>query len=45
MAIPVKKRFGDILVDGGLITATQLQQALTTALDRNQNTVKVVLKP
>ena len=23
----------------------QLQQALTTALDRNQNTVKVVLKP
>ena len=28
MAIPVKKRFGDILVDGGLITATQLQQAL-----------------
>jgi type IV pilus assembly protein PilB len=28
MAIPVKKRFGDILVEGGLITATQLQQAL-----------------
>lgn len=28
MVIPVKKRFGDILVDGGLITATQLQQAL-----------------
>lgn len=28
MAAPVKKRFGDILVDGGLITATQLQQAL-----------------
>ncbi len=28
MAHPVKKRFGDILVDGGLITATQLQEAL-----------------
>ncbi len=28
MATPKKKRFGDILVDGGLITATQLQEAL-----------------
>jgi type IV pilus assembly protein PilB len=28
MAVPQKKRFGDILVEGGLITATQLQQAL-----------------
>jgi type IV pilus assembly protein PilB len=28
MATPGKKRFGDILVEGGLITATQLQQAL-----------------
>lgn len=31
MAQPTKKRFGDILVEGGLITATQLQQALTYA--------------
>src|SRR5210317_864236 len=29
-----KKRFGDILVDGGLITATQLHQALSYASDR-----------
>jgi type IV pilus assembly protein PilB len=29
-----KKRFGDILVDGGLITATQLHQALAYASDR-----------
>lgn len=29
MEAPTKKRFGDILVDGGLITATQLQEALT----------------
>lgn len=28
MEAPKKKRFGDILVDGGLITATQLQEAL-----------------
>lgn len=28
MEAPTKKRFGDILVDGGLITATQLQEAL-----------------
>jgi len=29
-----KKRFGDILVEGGLITATQLHQALSYASDR-----------
>ena len=29
-----RKRFGDILVEGGLITATQLQQALTYSADR-----------
>ncbi len=28
MIVPQKKKFGDILVEGGLITATQLQQAL-----------------
>ena len=28
MTPPVKKRFGDILVQVGLITATQLQEAL-----------------
>lgn len=28
MVAPVKKRFGDILVEGGLISPTQLQQAL-----------------
>lgn len=28
MAVPQKKRFGDILVEGGLITATQLKEAL-----------------
>ncbi len=31
MGPKVKKRFGDILVEGGLITATQLQQALVHA--------------
>jgi type IV pilus assembly protein PilB len=34
MALPVKKRFGDILVEGGLITATQLQQALIFSKDQ-----------
>ena len=35
MTIPPKRRkFGDILVDGGLITATQLQQALAFGADR-----------
>ena len=29
-----KKRFGDILIDGGLITPTQLQQALTYGSER-----------
>jgi len=33
MAVPQKKRFGDILVEGGLITATQLQQALDYGRD------------
>ncbi|MBU0482358.1 MAG: Flp pilus assembly complex ATPase component TadA [Proteobacteria bacterium] len=32
--IKTKKRFGDILVDGGLLTATQLHQALSYASDR-----------
>ncbi|MBC8318331.1 MAG: Flp pilus assembly complex ATPase component TadA [Desulfobulbaceae bacterium] len=31
---PKKKRFGDILIDGGLITATQLQQALDYGKER-----------
>lgn len=31
MALPVKKRFGDILIEGGLINATQLQRALAYA--------------
>jgi type IV pilus assembly protein PilB len=35
MAAPGKKRFGDILVEGGLITATQLQQALTYGKERD----------
>lgn len=30
-----RKKFGDILVEGGLITATQLQQALTYGYDRD----------
>lgn len=30
-----KKRFGDILIDGGLITATQLQQALDYGREKN----------
>jgi len=34
MAVPQKKRFGDILVEGGLITATQLQQALDYGRDQ-----------
>ncbi|MFA6900542.1 MAG: ATPase, T2SS/T4P/T4SS family [Desulfurivibrionaceae bacterium] len=35
MTIPPKrKKFGDILVEGGLITATQLQQALSYGIDR-----------
>jgi len=35
MAEPIKKkRFGDILIDGGLITATQLQQALDYGRER-----------
>ncbi|MCK5608717.1 hypothetical protein KAR91_42965, partial [Candidatus Pacearchaeota archaeon] len=35
MAEPTKKkRFGDILIDGGLITATQLQQALDYGRER-----------
>lgn len=33
MTVPQKKRFGDILVEGGLITATQLQQALDYGRD------------
>ncbi len=36
MAEPVKrKRFGDILVEGGLISATQLEQALAHGKDKN----------
>jgi len=36
MTIPPKRRkFGDILVEGGLITATQLQQALSYGTDRD----------
>ncbi len=34
MAVPQKKRFGDILVEGGLINATQLQQALDYGRDQ-----------
>jgi type IV pilus assembly protein PilB len=35
MAAPVKKRFGDILVESGLISATQLQQALSYGKERD----------
>ncbi|MBU0485837.1 MAG: Flp pilus assembly complex ATPase component TadA [Proteobacteria bacterium] len=34
MAIQTKKRFGDILVDGGLISPTQLTQALSYGHDK-----------
>jgi type IV pilus assembly protein PilB len=34
MVLPGKKRFGDILVEGGLITVTQLQQALAFSKDQ-----------
>ncbi|MCX5875373.1 MAG: ATPase, T2SS/T4P/T4SS family [Deltaproteobacteria bacterium] len=32
---PKRRKFGDILVEGGLITATQLQQALAFGADRD----------
>jgi type IV pilus assembly protein PilB len=32
---PKRRKFGDILVEGGLITATQLQQALAYGTDRD----------
>ena len=32
---PKRRKFGDILVEGGLITATQLQQALSYGTDRD----------
>ncbi len=35
MQIPQKKRLGDLLIEGGLITATQLQQALEHGRERN----------
>lgn len=35
MAPPTKMRFGDILVQGGLITATQLQQALAFGKEKD----------
>jgi len=44
MAIKVKKRFGELLVDSGLISPTQLEQALTYGRDKEIKLGRAVLE-